>query len=248
MAGAGFLGSTLPWAKVAAFFLLLPAVAGLPLLSMGGGAAVLLTGLAVAAAGLSWRDLLPPLRRLRWFYLFLFLLHALLTPGHPLFPWLPFVAREGLGVGLEQGARLTLLAVLAWVLMRSTPPLQVAAALKTLLGWMEPLGVPVSRAVALLAYALTALGHLHASALGVRQLQTLRLGERTGGWAAGMERLAMGGEILMARMLEEVRLQEWAMAARGYGGDLPALPASTGRMGWRDGVLLLLPLLPCLLA
>lgn len=248
VADATFLGASLPWAKVAAFLLLLPSVATLPLLSTGGGAALLLTTLAVGAAGLSWRELLPPLRRLRWFYLFLFLLHGLLTPGHPIAPWLPFVIREGVGVGLEQGVRLTLLAVLAWVLMRSTPPLHVAAALNTLLGWLEPLGVPVSRAVALLAYALAALGHLHAAALGVGRMQSLRLGTGEGKGAARLARLAQGGEILLLRTLEEVRGQERAMRARGFDGELPVLVTSRRRPGWRDGVILTAPLLPMLLS
>lgn len=244
---SSFLGRCAPWAKLTAFFLLLPSVVGVPILSpMGLVGALLIVG-SLAAARLSPRESLMPVKRLRWLYLFLFLLHGLMTPGEPLMAALPLVTREGVRVGGEQALRLTLLAWLAWALMRSTPPLHVASGLRFLLGWLEPLGVPVRRGVALLAYTLTALGRLHASTRDIMALQSLRLGEKQPGLAGSMARLSAGGGALLTRMLDEVHVQEMAMKARGFDQELPFTPSDQPGWGWRDGVILTAPVLPILL-
>ena len=241
----GFLHRCDPRAKLGAFFLLMPVILAEPLAApvWWAGAVLALTGLVLAAAPTA--ALRNTLFRLRWLFLLLLLTHGYMTPGHPLWPSgtdppaLPLPSREGLLTGLHQSGRLILIAALAWCLMRTTTPLQLVAAFRRLFIRLE--GTPFSpqRFWAVLVFALERIPRLMRTAQGVNADLTLR---RTGGAGRGrLRHLALAGEALLARLLCDVRRQEEALHARGFDSGLPSPPLSRSPMGWRDGVILLLP-------
>ncbi len=98
--------------------------------------------LLVAAIGLVLqmellRLFLQRLSWLRWFFLAVILLHALLSPGHTLFG-LSWVTRDGLLHGLMVSVQVAAALAVSLALTRSAPPAQLAAAAAAL---MRPLGV-----------------------------------------------------------------------------------------------------------
>ncbi|MBF0286110.1 MAG: hypothetical protein HQL51_16805, partial [Magnetococcales bacterium] len=135
---ASFLSRIRAGVKLSAFALLAGPLMAFPLEAPGwrtGAAAALLLGLSgeLTAAALARR-----LFQWRWLLLAIVLLHALLTPGRPLTPWMDLPSREGLFIGLGQGARVGMLMGLAWAMGASTPPSALASALAdggAALGW-----------------------------------------------------------------------------------------------------------------
>lgn len=229
-------------AKLLAFGLLAPGVMAWAVLTPAWGAALLLVvaalGWGIAVRGPWWR----PWWRLRWLAGVLLLVHLLLTPGEPVWAWLPWLTREGLYQGGRQTARLLLLAGLAWVLVRSTTPRQLMAALGRA---GAPLGPAVARGLALTAFALAQVPNLMQEAEAVREQMQLRLGGQLpkGRWG----RWAVAGEALLQRTLATVDRQEEAMRQRGYERELPPLPRSGQPWGGREWAVLLLAGIPWLL-
>jgi len=123
MAVAGHPGSrVLATLVVAAGAMAVPTVAGL---AATGALVAGLAGRVPAAPAAFWRLV----RRLRWVFLFIVLLHGWFTPGAPVVAWgggwVPT------GAGLARGAELVSVIVvmvgLVAVLVRTTPPPELAA-------------------------------------------------------------------------------------------------------------------------
>jgi len=97
----------------------------------------------VAAARLRAGFLLKNVASLRWLFIIVFIMHAVLTRGTPLFEWLPRVTREGMVLGAIFAWRIALMVSTAAVLTATTAPVDLGDALERLLGPLERIGVPV---------------------------------------------------------------------------------------------------------
>ena len=89
--------------------------------------------------------LLKSLRPFFWLFLFTFLLHAALTPGHVLWHWRFFevsLTEEGIRRGLLYSARLAIAISLATLLTLTTAPMELTDALERLLRPLRRLGFP----------------------------------------------------------------------------------------------------------
>ena len=160
--------------------------------------------------------LLVMLGRLRYFYLALFLVYGLSTPGEPVAGFMPFAAfsLEGLIAGLERVVALGLIVACVHWLLETTPRDDLAAGLYWLLkplGWLR---VPVDRFVLRLVLTLERIEEMLEHAQSARRST-----------ASGDER-----DTLLARAagLFEDALQR-AEAERGISVDL--------HMGVRPGLL-----------
>jgi energy-coupling factor transport system permease protein len=237
---SSFLGCCDPRAKLGAFFLLMPLLLTQPLTTPGGWVALFFVSLALIGSNLDISHFFRQLKRLRWLFVALLVFHAVLTPGQPLWLGLPALSREGVIAGIVLSVRLILMVSLSLVLLRTTTHLQIVAGFRTLFGFLERLGVPLERGLALLAFTLGRIPQLVHEAGQVREDMAHRLGENPGkGWMGRMYRLALAGEALLFRLLRSAQGQEEALRARGISQGLPTIPALTGNLGWRDGVLLL---------
>ncbi|MEO5353363.1 MAG: energy-coupling factor transporter transmembrane protein EcfT [Magnetococcus sp. XQGC-1] len=243
--GDSFLERCDARAKLLALFLFMPIVLSQPILSWGWGGAVLLLILLVQAGQATiWASLWRQVWRFRWFFATLLLLHGLLTPGQPVWPGWAWVTWEGLREGAQQSLRLLILLSLSWMLVRSTTPMQWVVALHGFFGKLERLGVPVREWSAILAFSLGRIPYLVQEARRVGEAQELRRPLATSrGWQARLQRTAQGGEALLFRLLLTARAQEEALLVRGIAHGLPAILPPATPLGWRDWLLLLLPML-----
>lgn len=182
-----------PGAKVVAvLFLAMGLVAG-------GGWALLATGVLLGAllarhpeAASRWLGLL---RRLRWVFLFILLLHGWLAPGPGLVPSLgPF---SPVGAGLIRGGQLAgvvvVMAGLVAVLVRTTTSGELAGGLAWCLRPLRVLGVDSERFGRLLAWTVDRVEPVRLEAGAVRD--ALRLRRPRKGGAAGR----LGFEVAAAR-------------------------------------------------
>jgi energy-coupling factor transport system permease protein len=97
----------------------------------------------VAAARLRAPFLLRNVASLRWLLLIVFIMHAVLTQGTPLFDWLPRVTREGAILGGIFAWRIAVMVSTAALLTATTAPVDLGDALERLLGPLSRIGVPV---------------------------------------------------------------------------------------------------------
>ena len=244
LGGNSFLERCDPRAKLIALFVFVPLLLARPVVSWGWGMAVLLSVLVIQA-GLTavlaslWRQLW----RLRWLFVTLLLLHGLLTPGRPVWHGWEALTWEGLREGGQQTLRLVVLVSLSWILMRTTTPLQWVVGLYRLFGGLERLGLPVKQWFSILAFALGRIPQLVQETRRVGEDLDLRLGHATPGrWQARLQRTACGGEALLLRLLSVARGQEESLSVRGMTQGLPFVTLQTLPFGWRDLLLLALPL------
>lgn len=158
-------------------------------------AGVVLAGMARVPGALG--TFLGLVRRLRWVFLFIAILHGWFTPGEPVLDLLGGAspAREGLVRAGELIGVVAVMAGLVGVLVRSTPGMELAMGLSWMLSPLGALGVPVERFGRLLAWTLDRVGPVQREAGAVRDALKLR-------WGAGR---GVGGrigrEVAVARMV-----------------------------------------------
>jgi energy-coupling factor transporter transmembrane protein EcfT len=164
-----------PGAKVLAVLVVAVTVmaARTPLGLMATGALVAVSAVRVPGAFGAFGGLV---RRLRWVFLFIVLLHGWFTPGHRLLPglggWGPSVA--GLARGGELVGVVLVMAGLVAVLVRSTPPPELAAGVAWVLAPLARLGLPVARFSRLLAWTVDRVEPVRREARLVRDALWLR--------------------------------------------------------------------------
>ncbi|MBF0370625.1 MAG: energy-coupling factor transporter transmembrane protein EcfT [Magnetococcales bacterium] len=238
-----FLEKRDPRAKLLALLLLAPAIMAAPFFSKEWSLAAAFSLGALWGAAPMWSQLGGVLYRLRWLFLTLILLHGFFTPGHPLFTFLAWPTGEGLMAGVVQSLRLTLLVMLSWVLVRTTPAWQLIAAFSALLGGVEKIGIPLGRWLGILAFTLERIPRLLAETGSVRDALQLRVASQSekGPLANRLDRLALGGEALLFRVLGDVRDQEQALRVRGFGDSLPTPPRYGGQWQGMDTLILSAP-------
>lgn len=114
--------------------------------------------LLLALWPLAWprvgRQYLGLLRRSRFLLASLVLFFVLGTPGDPWFAGLPWVSREGLILGLEQGGRLCAMLAAVAGLLATTPPAAIATGLLPLLAPRGQLGSGATQALVRLLLVL----------------------------------------------------------------------------------------------
>jgi energy-coupling factor transporter transmembrane protein EcfT len=195
----------------------------------GGEAALLATAALTAVllvrspgAGKGWLGLL---RRLRWVFLFIVLLHGWLTPGPPLLPALgggsPSVA--GLRFGAELAGVVAVMAALVAALTRTTPSAELAGGLAWALRPLGRLGVDVDRFGRLLAWTVDRVEPVRQEAGAVRDALRLR---RPEGRGVG-ERLrfeAAAARAILRRAREAADRNAEALYLRGGGIVHPLSP------------------------
>ncbi|MEO5340019.1 MAG: energy-coupling factor transporter transmembrane protein EcfT [Magnetococcus sp. MYC-9] len=232
-----------PRAKLIALFLFMPLFFAQPMVSWGWGAAALML-LLLVQAGLTQllHALLRQLWCLRWLFVTLLLLHALLTPGEPIWHGWEMLTWEGVREGVQQTIRLVVLICLSWMLVRTTTPMQWVMGLYRLFGRLERLGLPIRPWCAIVAFALGAIPHLVQEAGHVGAELALRLPHVAARrWFVRVQRTALGGEALLFRLLYMARGQEESLSARGLGEGLPFPVVQSSPLGWRDVLVLSLP-------
>lgn len=174
------------------------------------------------------------LRRLRWVFLFIVLLHGWFTPGEPMVAgggdfW---PTRTGLAQGLELVMVVMLMAAMVAVLVRSTPVTDLAAGVAWLLAPLARLGVPVARFGRLLAWTVDRVEPVQQEAARVRD--ALRLRMRTQKGVVGRLRLeASTARSVLRRAREAANRNAEALYLR-RAGEVRQL----GRLEGRDWLLI----------
>lgn len=234
-----FLGLCDPRAKLLAFFLLMPLFLTQPLNSPGGWVVLLAVFGAFFGASISCLHFLQQLKRLRWFFVALFVFHAFFTPGQPIIAGFSAISREGAMAGGIYTVRLILMVSLSWVLLRTTSHGQIVAGMRGLFGFLEKVGVPLDRWLSLLAFTLGRIPHLLHEATSVREDLLHRLGDKQKNrWFERIYRMALAGEALLFRLLRSANKQEEALLVKGIATGLLPVPTLTNTFGWRDGIVL----------
>ncbi len=220
--------------------MLMPLLLSQPFTTPGGWVALLFVGLALLGSRLKFRLLLQQLKRLRWLFLALLVFHAFLTPGEPLIAGFSALSREGAVAGAAYSLRLVLMVSLSWVLIRTTTHSQIVAGFRNIFGFLERLGLPLERGLALIAFTLGRIPHLIHEAGMVREDLSHRLGSgrEKRGWLGAIYRMALAGEAMLFRLLRSAQAQEESLRARGISHGLPVILPITSPLGWRDGVVL----------
>jgi energy-coupling factor transport system permease protein len=150
-----------------------------PLLLYGAVLAV-----ALALSGLPAGLVLRNLRPFVWLFLFTFGLHALLTPGPPLWrvPGTDWTAtREGLGLGAFFCLRLASVIVTASLLTLTTAPMELTSGLERLLRPLRRFGFPVHELAMMVTIALRFIPVLVDEAERLRKAQLARGADFGGG-------------------------------------------------------------------
>ncbi|MBF0382444.1 MAG: hypothetical protein HQL69_15595 [Magnetococcales bacterium] len=235
-----FLASCDPRSKLVAFFLLMPLLLSQPYTTPGGWIALLFVLISLSSARVDIGLYLQQLKRLRWLFFALWFFHALLTPGQPIYPGFTAISYEGAIAGVSFSVRLVLMVTLSWVLIKTTSHGELVGAFRTLFGFLQKFGVPLERALALLAFTLGRIPHLIKVAGGVREDLAHRLVHKEDvGWFASLYPMALAGEALLFRLLRSAQAQEEALRVRGIKEGLPKIMPLTRSFAWRDRVVLL---------
>ncbi|HIJ85497.1 MAG: energy-coupling factor transporter transrane protein EcfT [Magnetococcales bacterium] len=232
-----FLRRCDPRSRLAAFFLVLPVLTH----GDSGAMAWWLVLLALVAlprlAGMGWGDFLLPLRRLRFFFLVLFLVHGFFVPGSALLPFSEWPSREGLLLGGQQMLRLACMASLAWVLVRVSSPQDMVLGLCGLFGILGRMGVPVMRWAVLLSWTLECVGRLFTLATSVRA-RVIPDDKVHQGWWGAVTLSGQRASLFLTDMMVDMVAQEQRLVAQGVLTGLPMPPPVPYRPEWRDILLL----------
>lgn len=100
-------------------------------------------GAVVVTSRLRAGFLLRNAASLRWLLIIVFVMHGFVTPGVPVFEWLPKLTREGLLLGAIFAWRIAIMVSTASLLTATTAPVDLGDALEKMLGPLSRLGVPV---------------------------------------------------------------------------------------------------------
>ncbi|MBF0109316.1 MAG: hypothetical protein HQL76_09080 [Magnetococcales bacterium] len=183
-------------------------------------------------AGMSIPALLYPLRKLRFFFLALFLLHGFFIPGSAVLPFSEWPSREGLMVGGQQSLRLGLMAILAWTLVRVSTTEDLIAGMCGLFGVLQRWGIPVMRWAALLSWTIECVGRLVTLASATRTLPPHP--PHLKGWMAIMTQWSQRGGALLDAMQVDMARQEQRLRDQGILSGLPVPPSTPFHPGWQD--------------
>lgn len=132
-----------PFVKLLLFFLLLLAASVMGALQL----MALLLVVCIMALRLQCKDFLTTLKRMRWFFVSIFLIYALGTPGElvPRFPFSVAPSYEGLQLGLLQISRLIIALATLTVLLATSTKAELMLALHVLLKPLRYLGLDAER-------------------------------------------------------------------------------------------------------
>ncbi|MBF0099120.1 MAG: hypothetical protein HQM04_06170 [Magnetococcales bacterium] len=234
-----FLQQCDPRAKLLTLLLLAPLLYRYPMLSWGWlGSLFMLFFILNSNVKQEVPALFRQWWRLRWLIVTLLLLHGLLTPGEPIWSWLPWLSWQGVREGGQQLLRLLLLIAFAWLLVRSTTPLQWVIGLYRLFGFFQRFGVPVQQGCALLAFALGSMPALMQEARHIQEEGRLRYSGGTERMTQRLQRVAEQGQALLLRLLQRAYAQEESLHLRGFAHGLPFVILHHPRWHWRDTLLL----------
>ena len=234
--GGSALHRLCPWAKVLCLFLLLAAVVTTDTV-WGYGLLAVLTALLIKISGLSVAFVFGPARRLRWFFVVIFLMNlCFFAPEDPWIRlWVFTPSRGGLMQGVHVVARVFLLLVLSNLLTATTAPLELTGAIHTLLSPLGILRIPVGQVAMILSVAMQFIPTLFEEADAIRKAQTARGARfdsrRLTDKAKAVMPLAVPIFLAAFKRADELAL---AMEARGYRAGLPN--RSVRRPLGRDGL------------
>jgi energy-coupling factor transport system permease protein len=210
-----------PLAKLIGLIILLPAV--ITASSVGGYLLlVLFTGGLLALSGIPLNLALAPIRRTYLFFVIIFFMNALFfAGGAPLWSWGIFsLSRTGLMQGANAVLRLAIIIMAGHILMSTTSPMEITAALKRLLMPLQYLKIPVDIVSMIFSVAIHFIPVLAEEVELIRKAQTargarfdsVRLRDR----AASLLPLVIPVFISAFKRADELAL---AMEARGYRGE-----------------------------
>ncbi|MBF0322392.1 MAG: hypothetical protein HQL62_05520 [Magnetococcales bacterium] len=187
-------------------------------------------------SAMPWRDFLSPLWKLRWFFLFLFLLHGFFVPGSALLPFAHGLSRQGALAGAQQSIHLALMATLAWVLVQTSSTEDLITGVRGLFGPLERVGIPVLKWATLLSWTLECVGRLLLLADASRRQVTLE--KRGQLWSDVLTLLSQRVNLFITDMMADMTQQEHHLITQGVITGLPIPPHVAYRPGWRDVLLL----------
>lgn len=193
-------------AAVASALIGLPAVELLALLA-------LLALMSARVSGDGGRDLLRSLWRMRWLFLALAVIYVAFTPGEPVHPALPGISREGLAEGSRRALVLAVLLVSARLLMTSTAPDRIAAALVWLMQPLRILRFDPQRFGLRLAYALQGVSRIRPVLEAARRQHPQSLMDAAAAAIAHVEREALNDSQVPAQLpvLAAPPLWQWSL-------------------------------------
>ena len=221
--GQSLIHRLCPWVKILCLLILLTAVVTTDTL-WGYGLVTVLTVLLLRSAALPVETVLSPVRRLRWFFLMIFLMNlCFYGPEDPWFRlWLLTPSFAGLMQGVHVVLRVFLLLLLANLLTSTTAPLAMTDAMQTLLSPLGLLKIPVGQIAMILSVAVQFIPTLFEEADAIRKAQTARGAKfdsrRLRDKAAAVVPLVVPIFLAAFKRADELSL---AMEARGYRPGLP---------------------------
>ncbi|MGN7614004.1 hypothetical protein ACQZV8_18195 [Magnetococcales bacterium HHB-1] len=219
----GWLFSLHPGAKLLCVILLLPVIMQAQGVRFGIAVMVVFVGLIVS--DYTWKRWGRDLLRLRWFFLFIFLLYGVTFPkdGEQI------LVIEGGVLGIILVLRLLLMLTLTRMVFLSTPPMALLSFLSAggqYLFFSSRLRSWWHKSITLLWFVLLSLPRLMAI---VYQIKVALLRSPASGWS----RWFMAGESLFSRISQAMVAQEMALLLRGVAMGLPSLAVFAFSLSWR---------------
>lgn len=198
---------------------------------------VAVLALAVPLSGLPVGLVLRNLRPFVWLFLFTFGLHALLTPGSPLWQipgtdWT--VTREGFGRGAFFSLRLAAVIVTASLLTLTTAPMELTSGLERLLRPLRRFGFPVHELAMMVTIALRFIPVLVDEAERLRKAQLARGADFGGGPIRRARALIPLLVPLFVSAFTRADRLALAMESRCYRGGAPRTSLHELRLGAAD--------------
>jgi len=216
--GGSLLHRLCPWVKLLCLLILLTAVVTTDTL-WGYGLVTALTAALLRLAALPAATVFSPVRRLRWFFLVIFLMNlCFYSPEDPWIRlWLFTPSFGGLMQGVHVVLRVFLLLLLGNLLTSTTAPLAMTDAMQTLLSPLGLLRIPVGQIAMILSVAVQFIPTLFEEADAIRKAQTARGAKfdsrRLRDKAAAVVPLVVPIFLAAFKRADELSL---AMEARGY--------------------------------
>ncbi len=174
--------------------------------------------LGIARSGLPAGAIFRNLRPFVWLFFITFLVHALTTPGQPLFDFGMPVTREGLVSGLGYSMRLSFLILVAALFTLTTPPIELTDALDKLFSPLKRLKVPVHELVLMASLSLRFLPILVNEAGRVKNAQLSRGATLDGRLLARVKAMVPMILPLFVSAIYRAEALALAMEARSYTG------------------------------
>lgn len=237
-----------PWVKLLCLVLLLAATVTAQTLA-GYGLLALLTAGLIAVSRLRLRDVLSAAKRLRWFFLMIFLMNlCFYAPQTAWVHWWIFTpSYEGFWQGIQVVVRVLLLLLMSGLLTATTAPLAMTDAFHVLLSPLAIVRLPVGQIAMILSVAMQFIPTLFEEADAIRKAQTARgagfdsrkLTEK----AAAVLPLAVPIFLAAFKRADELSL---AMEARGYRAGR-GMGRKKQPLAWRDAAAVALCGIVCVL-